>query len=110
MACVDCMHMKCCIAGDMVPAVTQLRMCASQVAQMLVDAKCDDVSTFDVRHQCDFADHFVVSTARSHRHVITAANAIIYQVCQCSCLKHQAVADTARPCQSHPATYCLGIL
>ena len=51
-----------------------------QVAQMLEDAKCDDVSCFDLRQACEFADYFVVATARSHRHVFTAASAVIYQV------------------------------
>ena len=57
-----------------------------QVAQMLVDAKCGDVSICDLRETCDFADFFLLSTGRSHRHVFTAASAIVYQV-YCFCCK-----------------------
>ena len=55
--------------------------CAFQVQQMLEDAKCDDVCTLDLRETCNFADYFVICTARSFRHVFTAANAVVYQVC-----------------------------
>lgn len=48
---------------------------------MLVDARCDDVNTIDIRDRCQFADYFIVSTARSHQHVFTAANAVMYKVC-----------------------------
>ena len=51
-----------------------------QVAQMLVSAKLDDVQLMDVRQHCSFADFMVLATARSHRHVITAARAVAYQV------------------------------
>lgn len=53
---------------------------AVQVAQMLVGAKLDDVQLMDVRQHCSFADFMVLATARSHRHVITAARAVAYQV------------------------------
>ena len=52
----------------------------AQVAQMLVNAKADDVQLLDVRQHCSFADFMVLATARSHRHVVTAARAIAYQV------------------------------
>lgn len=57
-----------------------MRLC-QQVAQMLVDAKCDDVRTYDVRELCQFTDYFVVSTARSCQHVFSAASAVVFQVC-----------------------------
>ncbi|KAK9862524.1 hypothetical protein WJX84_006099 [Apatococcus fuscideae] len=54
--------------------------CSNQVAQMLVKARTDDVQLLDVRQHCSFADFMVLATGRSHRHVITAARAIAYQL------------------------------
>ncbi len=55
---------------------------------MLVNAKTDDVQLLDVRQYCSFADFMVLATARSHRHVVTAARAIAYQVtCRGSAFK-----------------------
>ncbi|KAK9821022.1 hypothetical protein WJX74_002251 [Apatococcus lobatus] len=67
--------------------------CSSQVAQMLVGAKLDDVQLMDVRQHCSFADFMVLATARSHRHVITAARAVAYQL---SC-HHEDGASPPRP-------------
>ncbi|KAK9907514.1 hypothetical protein WJX75_005118 [Coccomyxa subellipsoidea] len=54
-----------------------------EVAQMLRDAKTDDVRVLDVRKRdCDFTDEFVIATARSKLHAQTAAQAIVYQLKQ----------------------------
>ena len=54
---------------------------------MLVKARTDDVQLLDVRQHCSFADFMVLATGRSHRHVITAARAIAYQVVLTACVK-----------------------
>eukprot|EP00884_Botryococcus_braunii_P019056 jgi/Botrbrau1/5834/Bobra.0366s0016.1 len=50
-----------------------------EVARVLHDAKTDDVVIVDVRGRSVLADYFVVATARSQRHVFTAANAVKYE-------------------------------
>ncbi|CAL8463069.1 g2603 [Coccomyxa elongata] len=52
-----------------------------EVAEMLRDAKTDDVRVIDVRQrECDFTDEFVIATARSKLHAQTAAQAVVYRV------------------------------
>ena len=52
-----------------------------QVAEMLRDARADDVTVLDVRpRQCDFTDEIVIATARSKLHCQTAAQAVVYRV------------------------------
>jgi Ribosomal silencing factor during starvation len=53
----------------------------AQVAQILHDAKTQDVVILDIRNRSVLADFFVVATARSHRHVFAAAHAVKYEVC-----------------------------
>ena len=55
--------------------------CAMQVAQILIDAKTDDVVVLDVRQQnCGFTDEMVIATARSKLHCQSAAQAVMYKV------------------------------
>ncbi|BDA47949.1 probable ribosomal silencing factor RsfS at C-terminar half [Coccomyxa sp. Obi] len=52
-----------------------------EVAEMLRDAKTDDVRVIDVRQRdCDFTDEFVIATARSKLHAQTAAQAVVYRI------------------------------
>lgn len=51
-----------------------------QVAQWLVDAKANNVIIIDVQTVCSFAEHLVLATGRSHRHVFTAASGVRWQV------------------------------
>ena len=61
--------------------MAELGSWAWQVAQILVDAKTDDVVVLDVRaKECSFADEMVVATARSALHCQSAAQAIVYKV------------------------------
>ena len=54
---------------------------ATQVAQILIDAKTDDVVVLDVRQQnCGFTDEMVIATARSKLHCQSAAQAVVYKV------------------------------
>jgi len=60
-------------------------MLAQQVAEVLRDAKTDDVRVLDVRQkECDFTDEFVIATARSKLHAQAAAQAVVYQVSCCN--------------------------
>ena len=52
-----------------------------QVAELLQEARCDDVAVLDVRpRECSFTDFFVLATGRSHQHIFTAAHAVKYAV------------------------------
>lgn len=66
--------------------VTAKLGCVGQVAQILVDAKTDDVVVLDVRNKgCSFADEMVIATARSKLHCQSAAQAVVYRVCFAPC-------------------------
>ena len=49
---------------------------------MLMAAKADDVVVLDVAELCNFTEHMVLATGRSHRHIQAAAQAVAHQVRQ----------------------------
>lgn len=49
---------------------------------MLVAAKADKVCILDVASLCNFTEHMVLATGRSHRHIQAAAQAVAHQVSQ----------------------------
>uniref|UniRef100_A0A061R3B5 Iojap-like protein n=1 Tax=Tetraselmis sp. GSL018 TaxID=582737 RepID=A0A061R3B5_9CHLO len=55
-----------------------------EVADMLVKARAEDVAILDLRavKQMRFADHFVLATARSDRHMMAAAGAVAHELKQ----------------------------
>ena len=53
-----------------------------ELVDLLLKAKGADVVTIPVREKCGWADHFVVATARSPRHIRALAGAVLHAVKQ----------------------------
>ena len=51
-----------------------------EVANLLLEARGDDVCIIDVRHRCPFTDYMVLATARSQRLVHMLAAAVLHEL------------------------------
>eukprot|EP00192_Tetraselmis_astigmatica_P012929 CAMPEP_0117668950 /NCGR_PEP_ID=MMETSP0804-20121206/11846_1 /TAXON_ID=1074897 /ORGANISM="Tetraselmis astigmatica, Strain CCMP880" /LENGTH=389 /DNA_ID=CAMNT_0005476923 /DNA_START=229 /DNA_END=1398 /DNA_ORIENTATION=- len=58
-----------------------------EVAEILVKARTQDITIVDLRHvdEMRFTDYFVLATARSDRHMMASAGAVVYALKQRCC-------------------------